>query len=107
MSRTTMSRFFSADSHLMVGAAIAAVALAIVLGLRATSVLLAPELSAYDRLVRWRAERLDAASPVTLVGATEEDLRRWGWPLSDEHLAQLVEKILIGGARVVGIDLYR
>jgi adenylate cyclase len=97
----------AAESGLGACALMAAASLVLVLALRAAGLLLTPELAAYDQLVRWRAERLDPFSPVTLVGATEDDLRRWGWPLSDERLAQLLDPILASGARVVGIDLYR
>ena len=89
------------------GALLAAAAAAIVLALRATGLLVAPELSVYDPLVQWRSGRIEAAAPVTLVGATEDDLRRWGWPLTDERLALLVEAILAHQPRAVGVDLYR
>jgi len=103
-------RLLSADtraSRLVVGALIAVTAALIVVALRASGFLLTPELAAYDQLAQWRAARLDARAPVVLVGATEDDVHRWGWPLSDERLARLVEAILAHQPRAVGIDLYR
>ncbi len=44
---------------------------------------------------------------VTLVGLTDGDLAKSGWPISDAHLTNLVTAALDGGARTVGVDLYR
>ncbi len=69
------------------------------------------ELLWYDRLLQ--AESLAAESApspssyVTIVGIEGADLTRYGWPLSDQLLAEAVEKLVAGSAEVVGIDLYR
>jgi adenylate cyclase len=79
-----------------------------VLGCRALGLFVTPELALYDQLLGWRAAaQRPAPAPVVLVGATEEDLGRYGWPLTDERLAQLLEAILAQGPRAVGVDLYR
>lgn len=90
------------------GTLLAAAVLALVLGLRALGFFVGTELTIYDYLVRWRSvPGMSPPAPVVLVGATEEDLRKLGWPLTDERLAQVVEGVLALGPRAVGIDLYR
>jgi CHASE2 domain-containing sensor protein/class 3 adenylate cyclase len=92
---------------------------AIVLGVMITAVgmgrrvgLFEPlELLWYDRLLQWEAlgaESSPSPSPyVTIVGIEGGDLARYGWPLSDQLLAEAIETLVAGSANVVGIDLYR
>ena len=63
------------------------------------------ELSAYDFGVRLRAASPDPN--VVLILEREEDLHRYGFPMSDELLADLIERLTRKGASVVGIDKYR
>ncbi len=42
-----------------------------------------------------------------MVGATEGDLNRFDWPISDEILAETLEMIAAGKPRTVGADIYR
>jgi adenylate cyclase len=42
-----------------------------------------------------------------MVLANDEDQRQWGWPISDETLAQLFEKVLAQQPNSVGLDIYR
>ena len=72
------------------------------------------ELSTYDALrVAWAGTL--ASDRVVLVGATEADItagdatagRRWGWPLRDGKLAQLLERLSSWKPRAIGVDLYR
>jgi adenylate cyclase len=72
------------------------------------------ELLVYDALrVAWAGQ--DASDRVVLVGATEKDIterdasgeRRWGWPLRDGKLAELLERIASARPRAIGVDLYR
>lgn len=75
-------------------------------GLRAAGGLQSLELGAYDLAFRLRpAAELD--DRITLITETEEDLQRWGYPLSDEVLAQVIDRLSQGGARVIGVDKYR
>ena len=72
------------------------------------------ELATYDflRVVSAGAATSDR---VLLVGATEDDIttgdakagRRWGWPLRDGTLAQLLERLASWKPRAIGVDLYR
>ncbi|MEK0084022.1 CHASE2 domain-containing protein [Benzoatithermus flavus] len=78
-----------------------------VLGLRSTGVLQPLELRAYDALLR--LVRLGAPSDprITLVLAREADLTRYDWPLSDDVLAEALERILAHEPRAIGLDLFR
>jgi adenylate cyclase len=44
---------------------------------------------------------------IVIISETEEDLHRFGHPLSDDVLAQLLEKLTAGGAWSIGMDKYR
>jgi len=64
------------------------------------------ELAAYDAGLRGRpAAALDAR--IVVVDETEDDLERFGHPLSDEVLARVIERTLALGATVVGVDKFR
>jgi adenylate cyclase len=87
--------------------AAAVVALALAAALRHWGVLQPPELAAYDTLLRLRAEPPAPQPRVVQVGVTEDDIVRFGWPLSDAILARLVAVLDTGKARAIGIDVYR
>ena len=44
---------------------------------------------------------------IVVVGETETDLHRWGYPLTDDRLAQVLERLAAGRPRVIGVDKYR
>jgi len=79
----------------------------VALGLQHLGALQGLELAAYDRMLRARSSTGAPDPRIVLVGATDEDLDRWGWPLSDEVLARLIERLAAGQPRAIGIDLYR
>ena len=83
------------------------VAILAVLVLRQAGALQTLELAFYDRMVAWRAASVAAGDRVVLVGATEQDIGRLGWPASDATLAALLGKILQDKPRAVGLDIYR
>jgi CHASE2 domain-containing sensor protein len=88
--------------RLAAGLAIAA----LVLGLRGLGALRPVEAALHDRLVAATAG--DAPSPrLVLVLVAEDDVARFGWPLSDALLAQAITRLQQAGARAIGIDLYR
>ena len=78
-----------------------------IIGLRATGGLQTLELTAYDVLTRLRSYTAIPDKRIVLVGVTERDLKRWGWPLSDDVLARLLERLLTYRPRVIGLDIYR
>ncbi|MBV9552337.1 MAG: adenylate/guanylate cyclase domain-containing protein [Alphaproteobacteria bacterium] len=62
--------------------------------------------AAYDALrVAWSGTAPPA--PITLIGANEGDIARWGWPLRDEDLANLLDRMLEWHPRTIGVDIYR
>ncbi len=68
------------------------------------------DLRLYDQFVKWRNRSAVDASPVVLIGITEEDIqhpRFGGWALEDEVLADLLERLAAGQPRSIGLDLYR
>lgn len=67
------------------------------------------ELFLYDRglsLVR-QAVPVSVPPPVVLVGATDGDINRLGWPLSDRVLATALKRLLALEPRVIGVDIFR
>jgi adenylate cyclase len=65
------------------------------------------ELGAYDWSLRWRMEKPANSNKVVQILANEEDLNQLGWPLSDQVLARVLNKLHTGAPRVVGLDFYR
>lgn len=64
------------------------------------------ELRSFDRLLAQRpAESIDQR--IVIIGETEPDIRRFGHPLSDQLLADALQKAEDAGARVIGVDKYR
>ena len=63
------------------------------------------ELALWDAGTRARAAQPSAH--VVLILEREQDLRRYGFPLSDARLAELVEALAARGASAIGIDKYR
>ncbi|MGB3533172.1 MAG: adenylate/guanylate cyclase domain-containing protein [Microcoleaceae cyanobacterium] len=65
------------------------------------------ELNIYDQMIRWRPD-LGADSRLLIVEITEEDIRAFNrWPLSDEIIARLIEKLSQYEPSVIGLDIYR
>jgi len=78
-----------------------------VLALRELGALQSLELTLYDRWLTARAVAQPANDRVVLVGATEEDIARLGWPVSDAALFELMKKIFSDKPAAVGLDIYR
>ena len=75
--------------------------------LRFAGVLEPVELMAYDEMVAARAAPAQAEGKVVQIGVTEADIERFGWPLSDQMMARLIETLTAARARVIGIDIFR
>lgn len=65
------------------------------------------ELSGYDLLLKARPNDTSISEKIVVVGMTEADVRKYEYPITDELMAKLVQKILDDGARAVGIDIFR
>ena len=64
------------------------------------------EWAAFDHFVRSRpAEPID--SRIAIVEIKEADLQKYGYPISDAVLAQLLQKLHAGKPRAIGLDIYR
>ncbi|MDA0268513.1 MAG: EAL domain-containing protein [Cyanobacteria bacterium] len=64
------------------------------------------EFAVFDQGVRLRSDQPEDPRLV-VVQITEADLRRYGWPISDQILADALSKIQANQPSVVGLDLYR
>ncbi len=91
----------------LVAAALALAVGAGLLALRAAGPLEPLELGAYDLLLRWTRPAAELDPRVVLVPVRERDIQDHGHPLSDEILARALGALVAGGARAVGVDIYR
>ena len=79
----------------------------LVLGGRQLQGLQAPELGVYDRLMQLRAPE-EPDPRLLIVAVTEADIQAVGrWPLSDETIHQLLQKLERYQPRAIGLDIYR
>src|SRR5689334_3020836 len=95
-----------AASNLLAALAIAVSAFAIAAGLRQGGVLDRVDLAVNDALVQ-AAMPASPADAFLVILEHEEDLPRYGFPLSDDALATLLEKIIAADPAAVAIDKYR
>ncbi len=96
---------------------ISAVVFCLVLMLRAGGGLQRAELLFYDRFMRreWvpspsnKGEFLPTRydDRIVVCGMTDEDLVKYGHPIDDIRLSELLEKLTLAEAAVIGVDLYR
>jgi adenylate cyclase len=91
-----------------VAAATSALVFLVLLAARGGGLLEPGELFLYDRYLRARPACDPIDARVVLVEYTERDIQEQReFPLSDARLAAVLERILAGGPRAVGVDLYR
>lgn len=90
-----------------VGLCIALLVCVIVMALRSLGALQFLELATYDRFIGLRQATSQRNLHLGVVGLQEADIRRFGYPLPDETLAQVLTTLMDGGARLVGVDIYR
>ncbi|MBD2314016.1 adenylate/guanylate cyclase domain-containing protein [Desertifilum sp. FACHB-1129] len=100
-----ISESFHSDLRALAIAALSSSIL--LLGIRHLGWLQPLELSAYDQIIRLRSP--DPPDPrILIVTITEQDIQAYNrWPLSDGHIAQLLQKLQAMQPRVIGLDLYR
>ena len=78
----------------------------LMMGMRSLSLFQSLELQAYDRLMQQRpAEAPD--SRLLIIGADEQDIRKYNYPLPDAILAQILAKIGQHQPQVIGLTIYR
>ncbi|HEY9667244.1 MAG TPA: CHASE2 domain-containing protein [Coleofasciculaceae cyanobacterium] len=79
----------------------------LVVGVRQLGMLEGMELRAYDQLMRSRRDE-GPDNRLLVVGVTESDIQSRGeYPIKDETLAQLLEKLQAYQPRAIGIDILR
>ncbi len=61
----------------------------------------------YDLITHLRPAPSGAATPITIIGISEADISRHGWPIDDRLLCQAIDTLSAEGARAIGFDLYR
>lgn len=81
------------------------VAFAAVAALRWFGALEPLELAAWD--AGTRALKSEPSAHVVVIVEREQDLQRYGFPLSDARVAELVDVLGAAGASAIGIDKYR
>ncbi len=64
------------------------------------------ELFVFDNLIRLQTKDVKD-SRLVVVGVTEKDIQKYGHPLSDQKIAEILEIIQEHNPRVVGLDIYR
>ncbi|MDJ0591158.1 MAG: CHASE2 domain-containing protein [Pleurocapsa sp. MO_226.B13] len=78
----------------------------LVMGMRSLTLFQSWELAAFDLLMRNRPLET-ADSRISIVGVTEKDLNKYGHPLPDAVLAQLLTKLQQHQPRAIGLDIVR
>ncbi len=78
----------------------------LVMGVRYLGFLQIWELKTYDAMVRLRPEE-GVDSRLLVVEATEEDVKRYGFPLPDGILVQTIGKIDEYEPRIIGLNIFR
>ncbi|KOR30499.1 hypothetical protein TI04_05540 [Achromatium sp. WMS2] len=66
------------------------------------------ELNAYDLLVTLATPSSNHEPPIVLIRVKEADIQRLqNWPLSDDQLADVLERLVAAHPKVIGVDIYR
>ncbi|MEG4210653.1 CHASE2 domain-containing protein [Microcoleus sp. S13_B4] len=77
------------------------------MGTRQLGILEPIELSAYDQMLRWRADE-KPDSRLLVVGITEADIQKLKqWPISDRKIAEILQKLEKMQPAVIGLDVLR
>jgi len=53
------------------------------------------------------AARPGTETPITIIGISEKDIARYGWPMDDSLLCRAIDRLTAEGAIAIGLDLYR
>ncbi|NJN21801.1 MAG: EAL domain-containing protein [Leptolyngbya sp. RL_3_1] len=85
--------------------AVSLISLTLVTGLKQLGGFQRFELAGFDYFTRLSPASLD--SRLVIIGITEADLQQYGWPLSDQTIADLLSIVQRHHPKVVGLDIYR
>ncbi|TVQ51748.1 MAG: CHASE2 domain-containing protein [Spirulina sp. DLM2.Bin59] len=78
----------------------------VILAVRVLGLLQTWEWAAWDYLVRSRPLETPEER-ILIIAVTEQDIQTWGYPLTDQVVAQLLQTLDAGQPRVIGLDIYR
>ena len=82
------------------------IATSLVMGVRSLGILQMWELKAYNQFMRLRP--IEEPDPrLLVVEATEADINRYRFPLSDQTLAEVIQTLKGDQPRVIGVDIFR
>jgi adenylate cyclase len=65
------------------------------------------DLKLYDLITTLRPAPSARRLPIAIIGISEADIGRYGWPIDDSLICRAIDRLLEGGAVAVGLDLYR
>lgn len=75
--------------------------------IRLTGILQTWELAALDQLFRWKPPEAED-NRIVIIGIDDQDLRKIGkYPIPDQMMAELLQKLNANGARLIGLDIFR
>lgn len=94
-------------SPIFIGLVLAHLVFFAIYGLHSSGKLESLDLVTYDWMLTQRAQTNKLDNRITIVWLTDEDQRKFGWPLTDANLVQAFEILLANQPRVIGLDLYR
>jgi len=61
----------------------------------------------YDLVATQRSKTSAETLPITIIGITESDISKLGWPIDDRFFCNAIDHLMDSGALAVGFDLYR
>lgn len=103
--RKRLSIWRSLQTVLLAGVAVTG----LVMGVRWVGLLQPSELQAYDHLMQLRSrEHREYVDPrILVVEITEEDTNKYGYPLKDAKVVELIKKLEQSQPLAIGLDLHR
>ena len=75
--------------------------------LRSTGLAQTVDLVFYDLITYNRAAPSGTQTAITLIGISESDIKRFGWPIDDALFCQAIDTLNAFDAAAIGFDLYR
>ena len=66
-----------------------------------------PWLDFRNKTGSWSSNRVDTKSNIVIVKGTEKDVRQFGWPLEDQTLASILDRIASLEPKAILLDIYR
>lgn len=61
----------------------------------------------YDLITELKPAPADPTRAITLIGISEADVGRLGWPIDDALLCRAIDRLETDGVAAIGLDLYR